>query len=102
MSDIIKVQQSELLSESKNIEHYRSVFNGAYGDIYAKVKELRNSYDGPDAVAFEEKIQGLRDDFEKMDDILSKYAKFLEKAYDTYHQAQENVKSRAGNLKSDL
>ena len=57
-------------------------------------------YTGDDATAFRNQVEGFREDFNKMKQLMNEYADYLRQAASTYEDTQSNVKNTIASLQN--
>lgn len=73
-------------------------YNQSYTALFATVKDLASSWVGADSTAFTNQIEGFRDDFQRMEQLMRDYAAYLEKVVQTYEAEIEANKLDAAKL----
>lgn len=81
-------------------EEYRAAYtNTLYGNVMESVK---TAYSGTDCDTFVTKVEGFRNDFARLTEIIGEYIDFLKKAKNDYMNTQENLTQLAKQLKGDM
>lgn len=95
----ITVDTQQLRSASTTINSKAQEYQGLYGQLYSLVEELQGAWSGTDNTAFTTQIEGFKDDFDYMHQLMIDYANSIQKAAETYEQTQEQIANDAKNLK---
>ena len=97
----IKVTTENLVSKASEVEGKANDYLSDYNSLFADVETLTSSdWTGDDANAFKTQIEGFRDDFEKMKELMDDYASFMRKAAKNYEETQGNVISQIKSLQN--
>lgn len=99
----IDVDSTKIREAKQKIVNAAATYTASYEKIYECIDDIASAgaYIGDDAIAFNEKINGFKNDFSDLENKLSDYCRFLEKAAETYEFAQNDVTGRAKKLKSN-
>ncbi len=91
---------TERLESSANIiEEKTAKYNSEWAKLYAELQNLKSSqWQGIASETFNTKLEGYRNDFEEMANILLSYANFLRNAATNYRNTEEALRDAAGNL----
>ncbi len=73
-------------------------YHQEYFALFSSVQQLQSTWEGVDNKAFTEQIEGFRDDFQRMEQLMRDYAEFLKKTAATYRQAQSEIVNAAQTL----
>lgn len=92
------VTPEDLQTSANKIENYAAEFTKAYTSIYTAVSDLRVSYQGEASDAFNERIEGYRDDFSAADTTLAEYVAFLRDYASSISSTESELKSQASAL----
>lgn len=97
-STIFDVTPEELEASASKVEGKTNEFNKAYNSIYTAVSDLRVTYKGNASDAFNQRIEGYRNDFSAAEKALTNYVQFL-REYATKMKSTENdIQSKANAL----
>lgn len=94
----IFVETTRLDSVATQVEGHADSYNSNYVSLFQTVQELQNAWTGADNNAFTTQIEGFRDDFQRMEQLMRDYAAFLRKTAAAYRETQSNVTSTAKTL----
>ena len=98
MAKTIQVTPEELDRAAKRIEELAGEYESEYTNFYTTTGSLRDSWQGKDNVAFLDQIDGFKDDFDKMHDLMLDYASFLRNSAKAYRETQDDVEKQARKL----
>lgn len=97
----IKVTTENLTSAAGKIESMAGTYQQNYGTLLDKVNALTSSdWTGEDATAFCQQVEGFREDFNKMKELMDDYATFLRNAARNYEETQARIKASAQSLQN--
>ena len=96
----ITVEPSRLESVAASIESANSDYNRIYQAMYAEVDKMSSSWQGKDNTAFVGQIKTFEDDLRQISAIMREYANFLRSSARAYREAQDEIYSRATNLRT--
>ena len=97
-NDTIQFLPAELRSAASKIDSMAEDYQVQYDALYKETDAMIVAWDGKDNVAYTTQIAGFKDDFQKMKELMSEYAKFLRNAADTYEKTQETIAAEAKKL----
>lgn len=97
-NDTIQILPAELRSAASKINSMADDYQVQYDALYRETDAMRVAWDGKDNVAYTKQIAGFQDDFKKMKDLMTTYAKFLTDAADTYEKTQGEIEAAAKRL----
>lgn len=98
MGRIIKVTPEELESTATAIETLAGDYKTQYDALYNETSAMASTWQGTDNTAYIQQIDGFKDDFKKMFDLMNQYVDFLRKSAKAYRVTQETVVSEAKKL----
>lgn len=98
MAMTIKVTPQELTNASTKISTLAGEYKQEYEDLFKDVADMKSSWDGQDNVAYTNQIEGFREDFKKMYDLMIQYSDYLKSTAKAYSDAQERIKTDATKL----
>lgn len=98
MATIIKVTPEELTKASTQIEGKATNYQGQYLKLYEHTSAMGASWSGKDNQAYINQIEGFRDDFDKMYNLMTEYATFLKNAAKSYSDVQDTITEQASKL----
>ncbi len=96
----IKVTPEELETAAGNIEQWADDYDSQYKALYAKTDAMASSWSGKDNQAYINQIEGFKEDFAKMYNLMNQYATFLRTSAKAYRTAQETIVEQAGKLRN--
>lgn len=94
----IRVTPEALDTAAGNIENLADQYHSQYENFFKLVEDLAATWQGEDNVAFAQKVNEFRDDFEKMFSEMNQYSSFLRNSATAYRNTQEDAKNRAQAL----
>ena len=93
------VTTERLESSAAVIEEKTARFNTEWEKLYTEVQNLRSAqWQGIASETFNSKLEGYRNDFQEMANVLISYAEFLKSAATNYRNTEESLRDAAGNL----
>lgn len=97
----IKVTTENLRNAASTVDNLAIEYNQEYAALFQDVETLTSTdYTGDDASAFRSQVEGFRDDFNKMKQLMNEYANYLRQAAATYEDTQANVKNTIASLQN--
>lgn len=97
----IKVTTENLVSKANEVDGKADEYCTNYSQLLNDVATLTSTdWKGADADAFLQQIEGFREDFVKMKDLMNEYANFMRTASKSYDNTQENVISQIKSLQN--
>lgn len=94
----IVVETALLDSTAGQVESLAGTYNSTYTKLFQAVQQMQNAWSGEDNVAFTNQIEGFRDDFQRMEQLMKDYAAYLRKVATTYRDTQDSITAGAKNL----
>lgn len=94
----IIVETSRLDDTAAKVEQMASDYEAEYNALFRTVADLQNVWSGEDNTAFTNQIEGFRDDFQRMTQLMRDYAAYLRKAAASYRETRSNIASQARSL----
>lgn len=98
MARKIEVTPELLEKAAQEIETLAQDYQSQYNQLYSETGAMASSWSGRDNLAFVNRIDGFKDDFKKMYDLMIKYADFLRTSAEAYRTTQDNVVLQAQKL----
>ena len=98
MARTIQVTPEQLESTAGRIENLAADYKKQYNQLYSATNAMASTWSGKDNVAFVEQIDGFKDDFEAMYNLMLNYAVFLRKSAKAYRDTQDTVVTEARKL----
>lgn len=97
----IKVTTEDLRNAASNVDNLAMEYDKEYIALLQDVETLTSTdYTGDDATAFRNQVEGFREDFNKMKQLMNEYADYLRQAASTYEDTQSNVKTTIASLQN--
>lgn len=94
-----KVTTEQLVSSANIIEEKVIAYNTEWAKLYQEVQNLKSAqWEGVASDAFNNQLEGFRDDFQELADILTGYVEFLRTAADRYNATEEALRDQASSL----
>lgn len=94
----IVVTTAQLESVAKTIDTKADSYKDAYTKIFTIVTELSASWTGVDNTAFTNQIEGFKNDFQKMEQLMRDYSTVLQKSAASYEETQTAIKTNVTKL----
>lgn len=98
MARKIEVTPEELVRTAQMIEGLADQYKDQYTRLYSETNAMASTWSGKDNIAYTDQIAGFKDDFEKMHDLMNRYAAFLRESAKMYRETQDAVTSEARKL----
>lgn len=98
MARVIQVTPSELRNAATKIESLAGDYKSQYDLLYSETGAMATSWNGEDNLAFINQIDGFRDDFAHMYELMNQYVNFLRNSAQNYDDTQQAVISSAKQL----
>lgn len=93
------VETEKLESSAQVIEEKTAQYNSEWEKLYTELENLRSAqWKGIASDTFNSKLEGYRNDFEAMSEVLLSYAEFLKSAANSYKNTEDSLNDAAGNL----
>lgn len=88
----ITVTTQSLNTKAGEVDEKAAEYLSHYESLLNDVTTLTTSdWQGEDATAFRNQVEGFREDFQKMRELMEEYANFLREAATKYDNAQSNM-----------
>ncbi len=88
----ITVNTQTLINKASEVDEMAANYMSHYEALLNDVDTLTTSdWQGEDATAFRNQVEGFREDFQKMNKLMGEYADFLREAANKYNTMQENL-----------
>lgn len=100
MATIIKVTPELLTAAATEIEGKATNYQAQYQKLYDATNAMSASWTGKDNLAYTTQIEGFRDDFDKMYNLMTEYATFLKNAAKSYSETQDIIEKQAKTLRN--
>ncbi len=98
MARTIEVTPEMLESAAKKINGLAGEYKTQYDALYKETGNMATTWNGKDNQAYINQINGYKDDFEKMQNLMISYADFLTKSAKSYRDTQDTVVANAKKL----
>lgn len=98
MSRRIKVNPAQLNTTAAQIDNAAGEYQKLFNKLFSDVGAMRAAWQGVDNQAFTSQIEGFRDDFQLMQQVMVEYANFLKQAAKTYEATQQEITAGARRL----
>ncbi len=97
----LKVDTTNLASKAGEVNSKADDYYNKYTELLSDVATLTSTdYTGDEANAFKDQIEGFRDDFLKMKELMNDYAKFMTEASQSYEDTQSNAIAKIKSLQN--
>ena len=88
----ITVNTQTHINKASEVDEMAANYMSHYEALLNDVDTLTTSdWQGEDATAFRNQVEGFREDFQKMNKLMGEYADFLREAANKYNTMQENL-----------
>ena len=95
----IKVDTTEVRRIANEVDGVATDYENTYGNLLNNVNIFTTSdWTGDDADAFRNKVEGFRDDLNKMKALMNEYATALREFASNYEETQERIKQQSQGL----
>ncbi len=98
MSRKIKVNPAQLNTTAAQIDSAAGEYQKLSNKLFSDVGAMRAAWQGIDNQAFTSQIEGFKEDFQMMQQLMVEYANFLKQAAKTYEQTQQEIVAGARRL----
>lgn len=98
MGSSILVDPSRLEAAANNMDSQIAEYKREYNQLFSEVDSMGSAWQGSDNLAFVNQINGFREEFDAMSNLMSEYSSFLKAASNTYNQSQSDVVNGARKL----
>lgn len=98
MAKTILVTPEQLETTAGKIESLAADYKTQYELLYSKTGAMASTWSGKDNIAFTTRIDGFKDDFQRMHQLMLDYADFLRKSAKSYRDTQDTVVREAQRL----
>ena len=97
----IQVTPENLRTQAAKVDNIAGEYSEHYDALLAEVDSFTTTdWKGSDANAFREQVQGFKDDFVKMKELMNEYANFMRNAAQVYEDTQREVINQAKSLQN--
>ncbi len=94
---VIKVDTQSLRNAATSIDTLAGDYKKQYETLFSDTKALSTTWTDDANKAFNQRIEGFKDDLDKMYKLMSSYAAFLRTSAQTYDDTQTDI---INNIKS--
>jgi WXG100 family type VII secretion target len=94
----INVTPEELENSATVVEGKIGEYNQAYNKLYQEVETMGATWKGEANQRYVEQINGFKDDFQRLEQILREYVKVINDAAKKYRTAENKLRDDAGRL----
>lgn len=94
----IVVETSQLDAVAQKVDGLADKYLSEYTALYTYVTEMQSAWAGTDNTAYTTQIEGFKDDFQRMENLMREYATFLKETAAKYRATQADIKSKAQQL----
>ena len=98
MGNRIQVDPAQLNAAASHIDGVAAQYQQLYNKLFSDVGAMQAAWQGKDNQAFTSQIEGFKQDFQQMYQLMVEYSNFLKKSAQTYQQAQDDTVSGAQRL----
>ncbi len=94
----VKIDTERVEKISIDMSDLIQKYQQKYAEVYTNATDIGAIWDGEAKKTYMQKIEGFRNDFEKMVKVLSNYSTKLGTIAKRYREAEENAKNLASKL----
>lgn len=94
----IIVETTSLDTTATKVQTAADQYKTDYTTLFSEVEALAAAWSGEDNTAFTQQVEGFRDDFTKMYDLMVSYSTFLKATAETYRTTQDEIMAKAKTL----
>ncbi len=98
MGKKIMIDPAKVKTAAKKIETEASEYKSLFTQMFSEVEALSSAWQGADNIAYTSKITSYKSDFEKMKQLMDKYAEHLTKSATNFERVQSEIKNKASLL----
>ncbi|MCM1307728.1 MAG: WXG100 family type VII secretion target [Butyrivibrio sp.] len=99
--DSIRVRPEVLKNTATKVDNKAEEYFNHYKALLEWTREFtKNEFQGEDAEEFYSHVEGFRNDFDKMKELMNKYAQYLRDTAERYIQIEEEVKSQIASTQN--
>lgn len=95
-------QISELRTEANNVHEHASDLQQLTNQMFTLVDDSTQYWQGKAQASFQSKFDSLRDDMQRIYDMVEKYSQDLEDIATQYENAENENNDQASSLSSDI
>ena len=92
------VETSQVTTAAQRVDNLANDYEAEYKNLFETVHGMKAVYDSADSAAFIEQIEGFRNDYEKMTQLMRDYASFLRKTALEIERTSDDIRNRAKTL----
>ena len=97
----IQVTPDNLRTQAATVDKLASDYFNHYDSLLTEVNNFTSSdWKGADADAFRDQVQGFKDDFGKMKDLMNDYAKFMRDSAELYDNTKKDLITQIQGLQN--
>lgn len=98
MSQTMRVTTEELKDAANSIQTSVDEYTVQWQALYSETETLMTNWRNDASRVFKEKLEGYRDDFERLGEVIKEYVNLLNKTAGNYEAQLEADKQRAASL----
>lgn len=98
MAKTIRVTPESLNQMANNVTNWTIQYRGIYDAIYNQIEVMTRTWSGEANQAYTAQINGFRDDFEALRDLLQRYSEFIQNTANQYSTTEQAIADAAKNL----
>jgi WXG100 family type VII secretion target len=97
----IQVTPDNLRTQAAKVDQLATEYNDQYTTLLNEVDGFTSTdWKGSDATAFRDQVQGFKDDFVKMKELMNDYARFMRDSAQLYEDTQKDIINQAKGLQN--
>ena len=98
MAANIKVTPELLDQQSGKVAQQRGEYISLYNKLYEEEAKMKATWSGEANQKYCQQLEGFRDDFRNLDQLLQQYSDYIKKIANEYRRNESNLVSEAGRL----
>lgn len=95
----LELDYGTLRNAKSEIESYADAYERAYTELYSLTETLMKTYSTDDSKAFNTKLEGYRDQFVQMKQLLVDYATELETIASSFEGVEKQLQEEASGIR---
>ncbi|HEX2947940.1 MAG TPA: WXG100 family type VII secretion target [Clostridia bacterium] len=94
----LKIDTAQVEKISQKMRALIQEYQGQYAKVYENANQMGQYWDGEAKKTYLQKVEGFRNDFEKMVKVLTNYSEKLTLIAKRYNEAETNAKNLASRM----
>jgi WXG100 family type VII secretion target len=97
-TQLLRVTPAQLAQAATRLNGQIQQYNSAYNKIYTEVTTLRGTWSGEANQKFSQQLEGFRDDFIALENLLKQYEQFIRDSARNYDTTEQRLVQDANAL----